>query len=588
MISSKKITVISIVLIAVALIFTVVFMLVPKSSLTGNTIGNVMYSELHTVTYTSDDYYTNSTDSSPVKIDFGADGVSGGSKNVAVDGNEITILGGGTYVLSGDFKGNVVVDSADKALVRLVMNGVNITSDDFSALYVKQAEKVVISLVAGTENCLCDGKVYNTQKQTEGKPTAALYSHDALTVNGEGALTVIGNYMDGIKANDELKITGGTIKVTAVDEGINANDYIALQSVSTEINSGGDGIRCENESSEKGFIALEGTGITVVSGGDGISASSSLYANSAKADISAGGGSASVSISLGGMGYPGGFGGQNDDTPSTKGIKASEILINGGTYIVDSADDAIHSDGSLSLAGGSFSISCGDDAIHGERNVVISPEILDISKCLEGIEGAYIVINSGDIRIVSGDDAINAVGENSAGGGRPMGMHKENITDEDVYLTINGGNIYIETGGDGVDSNGAAVLNGGTVQVYGPENGGNSSLDFEYGFVINGGKLIAAGSSGMAELPHNSSKQSSLVFYLTEYYGSGSAISVTDSDGNEIMSGVSNKKFNWVCVSDAKIVNGGSYKLTVGGAEVVTLEATDVVTSSGNNGRRMW
>lgn len=78
------------------------------------------------------------------------------SGSVSVIGSEIIITGGGTYVLSGELTdGSVIVDSDDSSEVRLVMNGVSVTSSDFSALYIKQSAKTVISLVG----CISAGDI---------------------------------------------------------------------------------------------------------------------------------------------------------------------------------------------------------------------------------------------------------------------------------------------------------------------------------------------------------------------------------------------------------------------------------------------
>lgn len=519
MISSKKITLIAIVLVAVAMAFVIAIMITTSQTAVVNTTdfftGDVKYSDAHTVSFTADDYYSNYSNTGVAKINLNGVSASSSSRNVRIDGSEITIMGGGTYVLSGEISdGSIIVDSADDAVVRLVLNGVNVTSSDFAALYVKQAEKVVLSSVEGTENIFTDGSAYNEKKLTDGAPDAAVYSADDMTINGNGTIIVNGNYRDGIKANDTLKITQGTVKVNGADDGINVNDYIAMSVVNVEINAAGDAVKCENESSDKGFIALEKTDIKIVGGDDGVVASSSVYAN---------------------------------------GITAQ-----------------------LSVKG---------DAIYGGKDVVLDVNSVNITECTEGIEGGYITINGGDFRIIAADDGINALGLSSNGGRPMMGRHDVEITEENTYLIINGGNIYMESSGDGVDSNGAAVMNGGHVEVYGPENSGNSSLDFEYGFVINGGTLLAAGSSGMAELPSENSEQNSIVFYLDENYNSGSKISVCDADGNELISGTSNKRFNWVCVSMADMADGGTYTLKINDTEPINVEVSGVVTSYGRSGR---
>lgn len=516
MISSKKITLISIILTAVVFVGAVYVVLLPDETVTGNIVGTEEYSDIHSVTFSSDDYYTDYSTGSIAKINLNGDYASSESRNVEIDGAMVTILGGGTYVISGELDdGTITVDAQDSAQVRLVLNGVSVTSSDFAALYVKQAEKTIISLVKGTDNYLTDGAAYDEQKLGSAGSAAALLCKDDLTVNGEGTLTVNGNCNDAVKVNDGLKVTGGTLKLTAVDDGINVNDYISVVGASFEVSCGGDAVKCENEEEDKGFVALSDAVLILQAGDDGITASSAVYAD-----------------------------------------------------------------------GGSFDMSVGGDALHAGTDAVICPETMNIAQCREGIEGAYVTINGGDIRIVSSDDGINAVGTGSAGGfGAPMGMRKDTIDEDDIYLTVNGGNIYVETSGDGLDSNGAAVLNGGCVEVYGPENSGNSSLDFEYGFIINGGTLIAAGSSGMAEPPADSSAQSSLVFCLDESCEDGSKLSLTDADGNALVSGTTAKKYNWVCISSADIEAGKQYTLIADGKDLASVEASGTVTSWGNQGR---
>ena len=592
MISSKKFDIIAIVLTALVLVGIICAMFLPKYMLTGNATGVFNYGDLHTVTITEDDYYTDYAKSSPVKINLMGDYIEASSNNIKIDGSDITILGGGVYVLSGTLNnGTVIVDSEDGAEVRLILNGVGITSSDFSAINIRQSVKTVISLAEGTENVLTDGSVYKEEKLGE-ESAAAICSKDDLVINGNGNLTVNANSSDGIKANDSLKITGGNIKITSVDDGINANDYIAVLNTSITVNSGGDAIKCEHTEEEKGFIAFEESVLSVTSGGDGVYASSALYMNETKADIVSGGGNENAVIKHDGFGGFGRFGVNNsstaDDTPSTKAIKAgTNIVINGGTFKLDSAEDAIHSDKDVTINKGTFEILSGDDAVHAELNLALEPEAINISKSYEGLEGAYITINGGNIRIVSNDDGINASGENSNGGMMmPPGMRggEEKTAEEDIWLTVNDGHIYIETSGDGFDSNGSAVMNGGFLEIYGPENSGNGSIDVGdggYVLVMNGGSLLAAGSSGMAEHPTENSPQQSLTFYLDETHEAGSTIRISDSAGNEIISGASSKRFNWICISTESLTEGETYTLFINETETASITANGGFASTG-------
>lgn len=63
----------------------------------------------------------------------------------------------------------------------------------------------------------------------------------------------------------------------------------------------------------------------------------------------------------------------SDTTVSTKGLKAGQNLtINGGSFDIDSADDAVHSNYSISIHDGSFTIRTGDDGMHGDAYLTIS------------------------------------------------------------------------------------------------------------------------------------------------------------------------------------------------------------------------
>lgn len=589
MISSKKINLIAILLIALVLVGTVCAMFAKQSGYVEKSANTYVYSDLHSVAVTDNDFYKGYGESAERIILTGTSAEST-SNNVEINGGEITIRGGGEYVLSGSLEyGTVTVDNADGAAVILVFNGVSITSSDFSALYVKQSEKTVISLVPGTENFLNDAVVYNEEKQQEGKPSAALYSKDNLVINGTGSLTVSGNYKDGIKANDSLLITEGIMSINAAENGIAVNDYILALNSSVAVKSGNDCIKCNNDEEKWGFIAFEGTNLSLAGGGDGISASSAVYMNNAIADITAGGGSENAAEKHSGFRFFEINNGKKSDDKSTKGVKAGTYMcINGGSYVIDSCDDAIHSDGDLKIAGGVFAIMSGDDGVHSDMNLIVAPDKLDIKRSYEGLEGAYVTINSGDINIVSEDDGINATGESGSGMGMP-GMHstEEKTEAKDIWLTVNGGCIRIEADGDGFDSNGSAVLNGGVLEIYGPEDNGNGSIDVGdggYVFLINGGTLLAAGSSGMAETPSEQSTQCSTAFYLDDEYMAGSEIALKDTDGNIIASGMSNKKFKWICVSSENIKQGATYTLFVNDTAVMSVTVDKNVSVAGSRG----
>lgn len=106
------------------------------------------------------------------------------------------------------------------------------------------------------------------------------------------------------------------------------------------------------------------------------------------------------------------------------------VKIAAGTFAIESGEDAIKSNndedptrGFVSIDGGTFAISAGDDAMHGEFAVFVEDGQIDISTCYEGLEAQQVYVNGGDVSIVSSDDSINASspGESTSSGDAPDG-----------------------------------------------------------------------------------------------------------------------------------------------------------------------
>lgn len=133
---------------------------------------------------------------------------------------------------------------------------------------------------------------------------------------------------------------------------------------------------------------------------------------------------------------------------------AKNISIYGGTFNIDTADDAIHRNSNISLSGGNISITSGDDGIHADSSVAIDGGEINITKSYEGIEGAVVTISAGVIHVVSSDDGINVAGGNdeSSINGRP-GQNNFSASN-DNKLNISGGYIVVYASGDGLDANG--------------------------------------------------------------------------------------------------------------------------------------
>ena len=422
---------------------------------------------------------------------------------VTVSDGVITITKAGNYKLTGTYEGQIKVEAADSDMVRLVLKNATITNSTGAAINVVEADEVVIYTASGTTNTVSDGSSY--ADTASGSPDAAIYSKSDLTLAGEGTLKVEGKYEEGIHTSDGLVIASGTLEVNAANTGIKGKDYIDI---------------------------LDGT-VTVTASQDGIKA-----------------------------------------TNNTDGNR-----------------------GWVRLSGGTVNISADDDGFKAERVLEISGGTLNITQANEGIEGQYINILDGTVNVTSSDDGINASysttststesaststtqtaqrnqaaqgntgqgnaaqgGQPPAGGGAGGGMGGGTFEVVDATINISGGTVTVNAKGDGIDSNGTATLSGGTVIVYGPFTGGNTSLDTNGDLLLNGATVTAANSGDMFEAPSTNSTSGYLKISNVSNLSAGTTVQVTDSSGNVVANyKVTNSSTALIVVSSSKITKGESY-----------------------------
>lgn len=251
-------------------------------------------------------------------------------------------------------------------------------------------------------------------------------------------------------------------------------------------------------------------------------------------------------------------------------IKAKDTLaIAEATLVLTSVADAVNAKDELRIESGSYTIHAGDDALHSDGLLTINGGNIQIEACEEGIEGSSIAINNGEMAVTSRDDGMNAAGD------------EEGVTHE---ITISGGKITLNTSGDGIDSNGAVYLKGGEVFVYGPTNDGNGSLDYDSEFVVSGGSMILAGSSGMAQSASDSSSQNCLMVAFASQQAAGSTYSITDDAGNVLIEIAPTTTYSCVFYTDKDLEQGVLYHIHVNGTEVTTVTLAQTITSISDSG----
>ena len=435
------------------------------------------------------DYIWDSSDA--ITITLNTDSISVDNEiSTIIEGTKITLTTAGTYNISGVLAdGQIVVDTADGGVVRLVFNGVNISSTARAPVYIENATKTIIVLPSNTENYLTD-KQGNADNST-------IFSRDDLTIYGNGSLTVTGNDNDAIRSNDGLIIKSGKITVTSVDDGIRGKNYLVIKGGSITVNCVGDGLKSDNTVDERrGYISIQDGTIDITSTeGDAITAQTDLLISGGNFRLTSGGGSTVTP----------------NDNLSTKGLKGVVcILIDGGDFVINSSDDAIHSDHMTLINGGTFDVSSGDEGLSSFSSIEINDGTIIITKSNDGIQSGNVTIDNSNIQVTSSDDGVSSTDfltikdadiiVNSAGDGLKSDNNenatKGNLSIDDCTITVT------STMGDAITAQVDLMISNGTFQLTSgggsivPPNDGISTKGLKAGrmLIIENGEFVISSS----------------------------------------------------------------------------------------------
>lgn len=575
-------------------------------------------------------------------ITLSPDGSTSTDASVRIDGQTVTITQAGTYQIAGTLDdGALIVESAENAKITLVLGGVSIKNSTGAAIQISTADDVTIELAEGTTNVLQSGEEVDIAAATESKEASggALQSKADLKIKGKGSLTVLGYLNNGIHCTKDLKIKNGNISVTALGHGIKGKNSVTVSGGTVTVTSGKDGITSdETENEEKGFVTIEDGEIIITRVGDGVSAETTLTVTGDVISIISGGGSANAQQKTDNMRDWWDFdnSASDDNSASCKGLKAGKALvISGGSITIDAQDDALHTDGDMTISGGECILSTGDDGAHAALSLTVLDGKITVLTSYEGLEANQITLAGGELDITASDDGINANGGSdgfSGGfgggfGGRRSDMNSQSgdmtppdnsnmqtppdgnapsgnpptmpgqdaadstttddTTDKQPVLLITGGKITVNADGDGLDSNGDLRVEGGDITVNGPSNGGNGAIDIgtENGGagVIAGGTLIALGTSSMAENFGSTSTQCAFLVTMNSF-GAGETITITDSQGTVLYTGVTVKSANSVVFSSPDLTVGETYTVTIGSISATVTQSSTVVGNSNGFG----
>lgn len=533
-------------------------------------------------------------------------------REINLAGSEATIRGGGaefadgvltvketgSYLVSGELDGVISVDVSKDKKVELCLNGVFING---GIIVVNAPKNVTLTVCEDSVNIIHD----SSDAAAEGEKRAAILSPDDIKIRGTGALYIISDNNRGIHCSDDISIDECELFVISGDNGIHGKDSVKITGGSVYVKSGADGIKSTNaEDDDKGFVLIEGGSVTIVSANDGIQAENYISIQGGEVTITAGGGhTASAKVHAdefrggrgfggkdgrGGFGNPGGFGGnrwqqeqipETAETSSMKGLKAAvSIAIEGGSLVIDSADDAVHSGGNTTVSGGRVIISTGDDGIHADSVLNISGGNIMITDSYEGLEGTVVNISGGEIRLKATDDGINGAGDDAQATTAANGQTGRFGGNGLGEINISGGYIVVNAGGDGVDSNNIMSVSGGTLIVYGPVENMNSAIDYENSCRYTGGTILAVGSSGMAQTV--SAEESGAVLTFRVSMPAETLMTITDENGGNVISFSSPKSYQCVVYASDLLVKEQAYNVYSGGENRGSVN--DYIYSGGN------
>lgn len=447
--------------------------------------------------------------------------------------------------------------------------------------------------------------------------------------NGNISVTALGH---GIKGKNSVTVSGGTVTVTSGKDGITSDEteneekgFVTIENGEIIITSVGDGVSAETT------LTVTGSVISIISGGGSANAQQKTdnmrdwwdFDNSASDDNSASckglkagkammisGGSITIDA--------------QDDALHTDG----DMTISGGECILSTGDDGAHAALSMTVLDGKITVLTSYEGLEanqitlagGELDITASDDGINANGGSDGFSGGFgggfgggrggmggsfggrrndTNNQSGDMTPPDNNNMMPPDNSNmqtppdgNAPSGNPPTMPgqdaadsttTDDTADKQPVLLITGGKITVNADGDGLDSNGNLRVEGGDITINGPANGGNGALDIgtENGGsgVIAGGTLIALGTSSMAENFDSTSTQCAFLVTMNSF-GAGETITITDSQGTVLYTGVTVKSANSVVFSSPDLTVGETYTVTIGSISATVTQSSTVVGNS--------
>lgn len=331
--------------------------------------------------------------------------LSGAKTITASDNKTETITEEGTYIISGTASNFTVrVEADSNAKVQLVLDGLSVTNDSTPVIYVVSADKCFVT-TNGNESTLSVTGKFETDGDTN--TDAVIFAKDDLVLNGTGTLNITSSQGNGIAAKDDLKITGGTYKITSGGDSIEVKDSLSICGGTFGINSSKDGIQCKNSDDEsKGSVLIAGGTFTITAANDAIQAATVCQIDGGTFNIT-----------------------------GAEGIEATYVQINDGELTISASDDGInagqktnYSTPTVEFNGGTTKITMGQgdtDAVDANGDIYVNGGTIDITATVSSFDYDGNAEYNGGTIIINGSQ-VDSIPQSMMGGGG-MGGRMDNM-----------------------------------------------------------------------------------------------------------------------------------------------------------------
>ena len=522
-------------------------------------------------------------------IKFSNDGIDIQGSGVNISETTATIVDEGSYLVTGlAGEGNLVIS---KSSVEIDLKDLLLSSSTTAPITINNKLKGVKIISLGNVNL----KDEEEESTTKGEcAVIKIKKKSEVTFQNQKDFSLSGNCKNVIKGGAQASIifdnSDGIYTINATNNGIASDGSLEFNGGIFKITTkNGDAVKSspdDTDTDSLGKILINNGNFIINSYSDAFKAKTNITIVKGTFEIKTENGYESTTF--------------DSETQSAKGFKVSnnetgsEIFIHHAEIKLNTADDAFHSNGNLTIISGNVLIYSKDDGIHAGFNLVLGKEeaplndlFVNILHSYEALEAMTIRIFSGRINCTATDDGINSAGGESEDEPFPPGPFPpdengtdpqpgprpfppdENDTDPgprpgpgpgpggrgnaSYYIAIHGGEVNVFCDGDGIDSNGNIFFHGGVINVFSQGNRDNEPIDHDGNFTLFNADVLCAGSQGMEKIHDGILKGNMKYAYYAQAITKDKTIKVKNEKGEVVREGNITKDINYIFYSSLSL-----------------------------------